>query len=184
MVSRPTALRMSESKQLTQGYFELFGLPEDYAVDRAQLSDSYRVLQQRFHPDGYVGKSVTEQRLAMQMSARVNEAYQTLSSPIKRAEYLLQSRGQGIASDNQRVDDIDFLQRQLDLREQLGSADQAELAVLADEAAAQIRHLGADFAAQYGADRFEDARQTVSKMQFFDKLAAQITEREAVLDDF
>lgn len=175
---------MPELTQLTQDYFSLFGLPATYALERAQVRDTYRAMQQSFHPDRYAGKSSAEQRLAVQMSARINEAYQTLNSPIRRAEYLLRMQNQDLDPDRQRVNDMGFLQQQMELRERLGTADVIGLAALDEEVSSQIRQLGEDFASQYNAGGFEDARQTLAKMQFFDKLAAQIAEREATLDEF
>ncbi|WP_435338056.1 hypothetical protein, partial [Acinetobacter sp. LH3_13] len=39
------------------------------------------------HPDRFADASEREQRLALEQSASLNEAYQTLKSPTKRARY-------------------------------------------------------------------------------------------------
>ena len=39
--------------KLTTNYFELFGLPVSYSVNLDKLSQSYRKLQQQFHPDRF-----------------------------------------------------------------------------------------------------------------------------------
>ena len=50
-------------------------------------------LQGEVHPDRYAAAGETEQRLALQSSARVNEAYQALKDPVARAQYLLSLHG-------------------------------------------------------------------------------------------
>ena len=68
-----------------QNYFQLFDLPVHFALDQAQLGARYRQLQGELHPDRYASASDHEQRLAVQYSALVNEAYATLRKPLARA---------------------------------------------------------------------------------------------------
>ena len=55
-------------------HFQLFGLPQGFAVDREALDRAYRELQAAVHPDRHVSGSDAQQRLAMQQATRVNEA--------------------------------------------------------------------------------------------------------------
>ena len=70
----------------TRNHFELFGLPLRFRIDAPALQRAYRDLQRDVHPDRYAGGSDHEKRLALQASARVNEAYRTLKDPVARAE--------------------------------------------------------------------------------------------------
>jgi molecular chaperone HscB len=76
-----------------KNYFELFNLPVEFGIDRALLSERYRRLQQDMHPDRYATASAQQQRIAVQYSALVNEAYATLNKPLSRALYLLKMAG-------------------------------------------------------------------------------------------
>ena len=67
-------------------HFELFSLPVRFALDRQILELRYLQLTQATHPD-LAGPD--EQVEAMELSARVNEAYATLRDDLKRAEYIL-----------------------------------------------------------------------------------------------
>src|SRR5580765_3338341 len=89
----PFFLRISMTVNLNQNHFELFGLPVSFAVDTAALEARYHELQREVHPDRFAAASGAERRLSMQLATRVNEAYRTLKSPLKRAVYILQSRG-------------------------------------------------------------------------------------------
>jgi len=47
-------------------------------------------LQQEFHPDRFASKGDVDKRLAVQTASLINQAYDTLKSPLKRAQYLLE----------------------------------------------------------------------------------------------
>ena len=72
--------------------FTLFALPERFAVDLAQLDRRWRELQAEVHPDRFAAQGTAAQRIAMEWSVRVNQAYQRLKDPLKRAAYLCERR--------------------------------------------------------------------------------------------
>jgi hypothetical protein len=73
--------------------FELFGLPQQFAQDRAVLDARWKDLQREAHPDRFAAQGAAAQRVAMQWSVRINEAYQRLKDPLKRAAYLCELGG-------------------------------------------------------------------------------------------
>lgn len=70
-------------------YFTLFGLPARYQLDTQALSLRFQDLQRQYHPDKFASGSQAEQLAAVQQSATINQAWQTLRHPLMRAEYLL-----------------------------------------------------------------------------------------------
>jgi molecular chaperone HscB len=61
------------------------------------------------------------------MSARINEAYKTLQSPLLRAQYLLSLRGIDVAEDETaRVEDPELLMEVLEAREEIEEAEEEE----------------------------------------------------------
>lgn len=78
--------------------FVLFGLSERFALDRAQLDAQWKALQRFAHPDQFAAEGLAAQRIAMQWSVRINEAYTRLKDPLKRASYLCELRGAPIAA--------------------------------------------------------------------------------------
>ncbi|WP_461603378.1 co-chaperone HscB [Aeromonas salmonicida] len=108
-------------------HFELFGLVEGFELDTRQLADTYRQLQTQFHPDRFATAPEREQLVAVQRAAQINDAYTTLKTPLRRAEYLLSLRGTDIRGEQQTLQDTSFLMQQLDWRERLadlkGEAD-------------------------------------------------------------
>ncbi len=102
---------------LTQNYFEIFGLPVDFSVDQARLSSRYLTLQKHLHPDNFIASTDQEKRLSMQWSTLVNTAQATLKDPLKCAIYILQLHQIDIAENPSLP--ADFLMHQIALREEL-----------------------------------------------------------------
>ena len=74
--------------RLDDNDFVLFGVPERFAQDRARLDERWKQLQREAHPDRHAAQGAAAQRVAMQWSVRINEAYQRLKYPLKRSAYL------------------------------------------------------------------------------------------------
>lgn len=114
----------------TVNYFELFQLPVSFEVDLNALSERYRSLQSSIHPDKFANAGDLERRLSVQQSARINDAFQTLKNPLRRARYLLQLNGIDLDADIDTRMDSQFLMRQMEFRESLeavkSSANPAE----------------------------------------------------------
>jgi molecular chaperone HscB len=102
--------------------FELFGLPERFAQDRAAIDGRWKELQREAHPDKFAAQGPAAQRVAMQWSVRINEAYQRLKDPLKRAAYLCELRGAPINAENNTAMPADFLMEQMAWREALDEA--------------------------------------------------------------
>jgi molecular chaperone HscB len=159
--------------------FALFGLPRRYALDAAALGESYRALQRDVHPDRHVAGDERSQRLALQASARVNEAYRTLASPVERARCLLELAGVDALAETDTALPIDFLERQLERREDAARAaahgDLEALDRLAGEARAEAAALEADLrdALDVRGDAAA-AKPRVRELAFLDKLGRDL----------
>lgn len=122
--------------------FELFDVPVQYAQDRAQLDIRWKALQREAHPDRFAAEGAAAQRVAMQWSVRINEAYQRLKDPLKRAAYLCELQGAPVQADNNTAMPAAFLMQQMTWRETLDDTHSAPaLETLADEVAAEQRQV-------------------------------------------
>lgn len=178
------------SSFLSQTCFELFSLPQQYALEETVLAARYRNLQRNVHPDRYASASDQERRMSMQQATRINEAYEILGSPVKRGRYLLELRGYSPDDHKQSTDDAAFLMQQMELREQLEGVRQAPdpLAAL-DRLAGEIR-TQSGLLEQALAEALDSeppnneiALDIVLKMQFYVRLQAELQEMEADLED-
>lgn len=126
--------------KLTSDDFELFGIDRRFAQDRAALDARWRALQAEVHPDRFAAEGAAAQRVAMQWAVRVNEAYQRLKDPLKRAAYLCELAGERIDAENNTAMPAGFLVQQMAWREALEEASAlGEVESLADEVGAQRR---------------------------------------------
>lgn len=115
---------------LSDNDFVLFGLPDRFALDRTDLDVRWRQLQSTAHPDRFAAEGGASQRLAMQWSVRINEAYKRLRDPLTRAAYLCELRGAAINAERNTAMPPAFLVQQMQWREALDEAD-AEASVVA-----------------------------------------------------
>ena len=102
--------------------FALFGVPMRQRQDRAALDARWRALQAEVHPDRFAAEGAAARRVAMQWSVRVNEAYQRLKDPLRRAAHLCELRGAPVDAERNTAMPADFLVRQMQWREALDDA--------------------------------------------------------------
>jgi molecular chaperone HscB len=114
--------------------FALFDLPRRHAIDRSDLDQRWRSLQSEVHPDRFAAQGDAAQRLAMQWAVRVNEAYQRLKDPLRRAAYLCELAGVPIDAESNTAMPTAFLMQQMSWREALDdAADGPAVQALDDE---------------------------------------------------
>lgn len=116
--------------------FELFGLPRQFAQERSAIDARWKELQREAHPDRFAAQGAAAQRVAMQWSVRINEAYQRLKDPMRRAAYLCELHGAPIRAEDNTAMPAQFLMQQMEWREALEeAASPAALDALDDEVA-------------------------------------------------
>ncbi|QAR45272.1 co-chaperone HscB [Kosakonia cowanii] len=169
-------------------YFTLFGLPAQYLLDTQALATRFQDLQRQFHPDRFASQPQSEQLAAVQHSATINQAWQTLRNPLTRAEYLLSLHGFDLASEQHTVRDTAFLMEQLELREELDEIAQAEDAARLEAFQAHIKGMydarHQQMVEQLDAQAWETAADTVRKLRFLDKLRSSTEQLEEKLLGF
>lgn len=170
--------------RLTDNDFQLFGLPEMQAQDRAAIDARWKVLQAEVHPDRFASEGAAAQRVAMQWAMRVNEAYQRLKDPLKRAAYLCELRGAPVQAENNTQMPAAFLIQQMEWREALDEAGSESALEALDDGAAQ-----AEAAALEQAQRLLDdnndaaaAAAQVRALMFIQRFRADIDQRLTALD--
>ncbi|TMM45983.1 co-chaperone HscB [Colwellia ponticola] len=172
-------------------YFQLFGIEASFDVDIQQLSSSYQTLQKSVHPDKFVHASEQDQRIAVQKSAHINDAYQTLKNPLLRAEYILIERGIDMPNEQHTFGDTSFLMHQMELREMLedvkssGDVDAALLEVqnvLSSEYLQLSQMMRAQIIENTAASN-SAACDNLRKLKFYQKLNIEVDRLEDSLFD-
>jgi molecular chaperone HscB len=164
-------------------YFELFSLEPSFEIDSLELQVRFRDLQSRFHPDKFASESEPLKASALQKAALINDAYGTLKDPVRRAEYLVSLHGIELAGEQKTLNDLDFLMRQMELREGLEAIerDQDPEAAI-DKMSLTIkqaqRALETEFVQLFLSEQYERAADAARKMKFFARLAQQLRHLE------
>jgi len=156
--------------------FELFAVPASFAQDRAALDARWKELQREAHPDRFAAQGAAAQRVAMQWSVRINEAYQRLKDPIKRATYLCELNGAPVNAENNTAMPADFLMQQMEWREELDDArDAAALDKLRSEVeAGRARALSSlDWLIDEKGD-YDGASRQVRALMFIERFADDV----------
>jgi molecular chaperone HscB len=106
--------------------FEIFQIPAKAAVDLTALSTRWRELQAQAHPDRFAASGTAAVRVAMQHSARINEAYQRLRVAHTRFAYLCELNHVPIQAHTNTAMPPEFLMQQMVWRESLDEAESEE----------------------------------------------------------
>jgi molecular chaperone HscB len=136
-------------------YFSFFALPENLALDPADLERRFLRLSWRLHPDNFVRASQHEQALALERSSQLNDAYRTLADPVARVEYLLARYGARKEGETRQQAPPELLEEVFELNESLEELRAAYARRGAERAsgeAAGLRRAGAARAASDGAE--------------------------------
>jgi molecular chaperone HscB len=159
--------------------FELFDIPERFVQDRATLDTRWKDLQREAHPDKFAAQGAAAQRVAMQWSVRINEAYQRLKEPLRRAAYLCELHGTPIQAEDNTAMPPAFLMQQMEWREALEEASTAAAVDALHDEVMQARNAGlarcAELIDQQG--DYAAAAQQVRALMFIARFAQDIERR-------
>lgn len=164
--------------------FELMGLPQQFALDRAILDERWKELQKQAHPDKFAGEGGVAKRVAMQWSVRINEAYQRLKNPLKRAAYLCELYGVPVQAEDNTAMPAAFLMQQMEWREALddasGESDVDELAL--EVSSVKREMLQKCERLLHSAEGAREAVQTVRSLMFVERFMQDIERRREQLE--
>ena len=164
---------------MSQNFFTLLKLPEAFVIDLEKLDQNYQDIQKEIHPDRFALFDDETKLESIKKTAQVNDAYQTLKSPIRRAEYLLQLHGVNIHDEKYTAVPQDFLMQQMEWREELETHKQNKLAL--EKLAADIQKNKNEMMNQLPSffddkDHLHDAIQITRELNFIEKIEQHIND--------
>lgn len=164
---------------MNQNFFDLLQLPKAFVIDLKKLDQNYQSIQKEIHPDRFASLGDDTKLESIKKTAQVNDAYQTLKSPIRRAEYLLQLHGVNIHDEKYTAVPQDFLMQQMEWREELETHKQDKLAL--EKLAADIQKNKNQMINQLPAffdnkDDLNDAIKTTRELNFIEKIEQHIND--------
>lgn len=100
-------------------FFRFLGLPRKLNLDLDALEKTFHALSWKLHPDNFYNASPEEQRMSLDGSAVLNDAYRTLRDPLSRVEYLLALEGVRKEGETKQQAPPDLLEEVFELNEYL-----------------------------------------------------------------
>ena len=175
---------MQQNLNLSDDDFLIFNLPRHFELDEGLLEQRWKKLLQQTHPDQFSTEGQTAQRIATQWSMRINEAYQTLKNPLKRAALLCELAQTPVQSESNTAMPTDFLIQQMQWREQLENAhaiaDVEHLQHMLQTEQLRLQSSLAWLIDEQG--NFEQASQTVRMLMFIERFKKDTDTRLDALD--
>ena len=172
----------------SRNHFEIFALPVSFQVALEDLEEQYRKLQADYHPDRFTSASEKDRVQALQSASLINDAYETLKSPLKRAAYLLKLKSVDPEEHNQSHLEEGFLLRQMELRETLENLVEEEnidgLEALKFSAEKDKQSVLESFESSYNSDELNEAKSLYNQLQFLYKLTEEVDRAEEKLLDY
>ncbi|KAL4521084.1 hypothetical protein Ndes2437A_g05027 [Nannochloris sp. 'desiccata'] len=107
-------------------YFALLQYPAPtFIISPKDLESRYKNLQVKLHPDRFAVMSPEEQEHSADQAAAVNQAYDVLRQPLRRAQYILTLAGLG-ACETSTSTDPELLEAAMEAREEVDAAETHE----------------------------------------------------------
>jgi molecular chaperone HscB len=162
-------------------HFRRLGIAETFDVDVDALEQEYFSLQRQLHPDRFATRTARERALSQQQATALNEAYETLKDPLRRADYLIHLRGTDVLPEGcNLVNDQELLMEAMELREALAEADTPdEVRALAHRAGDDIKECVDEMTKAFEVDDFESACRLSTRLKYLTKLAEETRARRA-----
>ena len=154
-----------------------------FNIDLDRLQKSYRIIQAEIHPDKFVSASQIEKEQSLIKSTEINDAYQTLKNPIKRARYLIQINLN--SKENNSTLSPDFLMQQMEWEEHLESISKQKVELEKFSHLINSKYQKNIIALEKVCDKdnnWNGAMEILNELQFVEKLNYKIIQQINLID--
>ncbi|KAL3536006.1 hypothetical protein ACH5RR_004467 [Cinchona calisaya] len=158
-------------------YFQILGVEKKYDIKVETLEGKYKDWQKKLHPDLVHTKSKKERGYAAEQSARVSDAYRTLTDPLSRAMYLLKLEGVEV-DEEERISDPELLVEIMEIREAVEeAADTQVLNHIQAQIQKQLEHWSESFADAFCSRKYEEAISSIQRMTYYKRANEEIVKK-------
>jgi molecular chaperone HscB len=173
--------------------FAVLGLPRRFEIDLAVAESAYKDLSRQLHPDRFAKADPRARKAALGRTVEINDAWRTVKDPVKRAEYLLELAGFGLAGDDRKGDDelrktkqvaapptflMEILERREELAEAQRAGDTVKIAFMAEEVRGRAAEAMKTIAAALEAGKFEEAARTLVALRYYQRFLEEVAAHE------
>ena len=152
-------------------HFSRLGFARTFDLDPKLVERRYFELQRKLHPDRFATRSPKERAVSQAQATSLNEAYETLMDPLRRAAYLLKLSGIETIGDGKTVADPALLMEAMEMREALAEArTPAEVDSVVSGARRDAEAATAQLSRDFASEDLEAAKKTTLRLTYLDKL--------------
>ena len=164
-------------------HFARFGIAPDFDVDVAGLDKLYFDLQRQLHPDRFATKAPKERALSQQQATALNDGYETLKDPLKRADYLVHLKGVNVLPEGcNLVHDQSILIEAMEMRERLArTTTLADVGALARETKGEIDDVVTGLSLAFKGGDIQGACQLTTRLKYLHKMMGEVRQVRARL---
>ncbi len=162
-------------------HFELLGVERKFGIDEVALERNYVELQQKFHPDRFNNRPANERAAVLQKATDINLAYEILSSPLFRAEYILELNGRGEEKKNINQE---ILMENMEMREALSDAvTKSEVENLIRDARKNREEIIKNLEKSFSQKDFPEAEEDVIRLKYIEKFLEEARIKKLQLEN-
>ena len=164
-------------------HYARLGLSPTFDLDIDALEKQYFGFQRRLHPDRFAGKSPREKALSQLQATSLNEAYEALKDPLKRATWLLLLKGHEVdLTACGTINDPQLLMEQMEKREAIAEAETVEeISQLSAEADADVLACQCHISVAFNDDNLAEVAHLALRLKYLTKLAEDARSRKSRL---
>lgn len=122
-------------------YFEFYGFPVSFQIDREALKRAYYQNSKKFHPDFHTLADEEKQSEMLELSTLNNLAFRTLSDDDALIRYVLEINGMMNESEKQPALPPDFLMEIMEINEALDALSENPDSVRIESCKKQVKDL-------------------------------------------
>ncbi|XP_055818929.1 iron-sulfur cluster co-chaperone protein HscB homolog [Solanum dulcamara] len=158
-------------------FFQIFGLEKKYEIEGENLERKYKDWQRKLHPDLVHTKSQKEREYAAEQSARVIDAYRTLTDPLSRAIYILKLERVHV-DEEEKIDDVELLTEMLEIRETVDeAADSKALKQIQGQVQGKFEQSSISFVDAFQSRKYEEALAAIRRMTYYKRANEEIVKK-------
>lgn len=156
-------------KPILANAFEHFDIKPDISIDLNQLEINYYEIQNKIHPDKFVGCSNEESLYAQIHSSNLNNSYQILQNIVSRCDELLKISHKESNNEN-TISDPEILNEVMTIQEKLEGINDEDRKVFILEIKEKLKIYLEDLELAFKTEDFEKLKVLRTKISYYEKV--------------
>ncbi|CDO64260.1 chaperone, putative [Plasmodium reichenowi] len=151
--------------------FELFNIEVKYDIDKSHLKKKFNEIQNIYHPDKNAQNVEVDE--INEVSSYFNNAYKTLLNDVERALYLLKMEYNYMISEDECMDDDEFLSEIIKINVEISKPD-ANIELLTREYKQKYEDYSKEIKLHFKEKNFNNILNVLKKLKFINRVLERL----------